>query len=330
MAGIFTISLDFELHWGGVEKWPLTSQKQQYFRNTRTVIPQLLHLFKDYGVHVTWATVGLLMHKNRASLLAHAPDRKPQYLESKLSVYEYLEKVGIGEDENSDPFHYADSLIREIIQTPDQELGSHSFSHYYCNEEGQTVEDFKEDLEAVKRAFQFIDRSVHSYVFPRNQYQKSYLKACSDAGIRIVRINPQDWWWQINSTQNESLWKRLNRGADAYFNIGGKTSYELSSIVKEEGVWLLPASRLLRPYNPNEEILNQQKIRRIKKEMTRASVQNEVYHLWWHPHNFGLHPKENMDGLIQILEHFQKLNQTNHMRSLHMKELAQLLDQENR
>ena len=65
--GIFTISLDFELHWGGFEKWSLP-QYQQYFFNTRKVIPQMLSLFEKHEVHVTWASVGMLFHNNNESL----------------------------------------------------------------------------------------------------------------------------------------------------------------------------------------------------------------------------------------------------------------------
>jgi hypothetical protein len=56
--GAFIISLDFELHWGGFEKWPV-GEYEQYFLNTRSVIPAMLALFRKYEVHVTWAGVGL-------------------------------------------------------------------------------------------------------------------------------------------------------------------------------------------------------------------------------------------------------------------------------
>jgi hypothetical protein len=39
-AGIFTISLDFELHWGCFENMILNEQQQQYFRTTIETIPK--------------------------------------------------------------------------------------------------------------------------------------------------------------------------------------------------------------------------------------------------------------------------------------------------
>ena len=76
--GIFIVSLDFELHWGGFEKWPIKNY-EQYFLNTRNVIPELLKLFQKYEVHVTWATVGMLFHESKESMQKMAPDLKPAY-----------------------------------------------------------------------------------------------------------------------------------------------------------------------------------------------------------------------------------------------------------
>ena len=42
-------------------------------------------------------------------------------------------------------------------------------------------------------------------------------------------------------------------------------------------------------------------------EMTMAAKKGEIYHLWWHPHNFGINLYENMNNLKLILEHFKKL-----------------------
>lgn len=324
-SGILTVSLDFELHWGGFEKWPLDDRYGEYFLNTRKSIPTVLSLFEQSGIHVTWATVGLLMHRTRDELLAHLPQKQPLYTLAELSAYHFMEQQHVGDSEQDDPFHYAGSLIEKIKAVSGQEIGTHTFSHYYCNEKGQTVEDFRDDLEAAKLAASSCGVGIKSLVFPRNQFNADYLKACAEAEIKIVRINPIDWWWQIDSTQQESKWKRLNRGLDAYFSIGGKTSYALNTVKEEHGVILLPASRLLRPYNPKELVLNRLKIQKIKKEMSAAAKNNEVYHLWWHPHNFGNYTQQNIDGLIEIANHFRKLHKEFGMVSMNMGEIADLL-----
>lgn len=321
----FTISLDFELHWGGFEKWPMENYRE-YFLNTRKVIPEMLKLFEQYEVHVTWAGVGMLFYGDKKSLLENVPKVRPGYAMKELSAYDYIEKKGIGDSELDDPFHFAASLVKQIVDTPFQELGSHTFAHYYCNEQGQTVEQFRADLCAAQSAAKRYNRTLRSLVFPRNQFNEQYLKVCYEEGFRAVRDNPRDWFWNIQSTQGESKWKRLNRGVDAYWPIGKKNTYTLESISKQEGLPLcIPASRLLRPYRPGELYLNTMKIDRVITEMERAAMKNEVYHLWWHPHNFGNYPQESMEGLKRILDGYKKCQNKYGMTSLNMGEIVDIV-----
>jgi hypothetical protein len=60
--------------------------------------------------------------------------------------------------------------------------------------------------------------------------------------------------------------------------------------------------------------------------MTLAAKNKEFYHLWWHPHNFGNHTQQNLDGLMQIANHFMKLNKDYGMISLNMGEIANWLN----
>jgi peptidoglycan/xylan/chitin deacetylase (PgdA/CDA1 family) len=320
---VFTVSLDFELHWGGFEKWPIENYKQ-YFLNTRDVIPKMLTLFQKHDVHTTWATVGMLFHDSKESLFRASPVKKPTYNSTELSAYKFIEKYGIKDTEKEDPYHYASSLIKQIIATPYQELASHTFAHYYCNEPGQTIEQFRADLRAAQLSATKYEKKLRSLVFPRNQFNEEYLRACYEEGFIAVRDNPRDWFWNIQSTQHESTWKRLNRGIDAYLPIGKRNTYSLQSLQHSPGVPIcIPASRLLRPYRAKELFLNDMKIARINSEMERAARSGEIYHLWWHPHNFGRHPKESLDGLTKILDNFSRCVDAYGMKSLSMREVAE-------
>jgi|SRR5690348_10521992 len=146
--GKFVISLDFELYWGVRDAVKLQDYKAQ-LRGVRKVIPLLLQLFKKYGINATFATVGFLFFKNKEELLSQLPCKKPAYQNDKLSPYlNWLDLQGTHEEE--DPFHFAPELIDQIVESG-QEIGSHTFSHYYCLEKGQTLETFKADLEAAKQ-----------------------------------------------------------------------------------------------------------------------------------------------------------------------------------
>src|SRR5690606_19757483 len=130
---------------------------------------------RRYGIHATWATVGMLMFDDRKSLLASLPpeELRPSYAQRTLSPYEALSSVG--PDETSDPFHFGLSLVRQIAATPNQEIATHTFSHYYCLEPGQTEAQFRADLDAARRAAAQLDIELTSLVFPRNQCQPAYL-----------------------------------------------------------------------------------------------------------------------------------------------------------
>jgi hypothetical protein len=60
--------------------------------------------------------------------------------------------------------------------------------------------------------------------------------------------------------------------------------------------------------------------------MTYAAKNNLLYHLWWHPHNFGQHTEKNMDTLKRVLEHYRKLKLEYGFRSATMLDIARLLN----
>ena len=52
------------------------------------------------------------------------------------------------------------------------------------------------------------------------------------------------------------------------------------------------------------------RLQRIVQEMTHAAKNGAIYHLWWHPHNFGTHPQESMAALQTIVAAYQTLAAT--------------------
>src|SRR3546814_13546850 len=76
-----------------------------------------------------------------------APEERPTYADRRLSNYEYLDEVG--QSEREDPYYFAPSMARTILNCPHQELATHSCSHYYSLEPGQTDAQFTADLRAA-------------------------------------------------------------------------------------------------------------------------------------------------------------------------------------
>ncbi len=139
--GMFTVSLDCELFWGVRDHRTLTGYGEN-IRNVHRVVPRLLELFRRYDVHATWAVVGFLFFEDQSSLLKNIPQEKPSYANSRFDQYNYILQ------EELDPlYHFAPNLIKQIAATPNQEIATHTFSHYYCLERGQTAGQFKVDIE---------------------------------------------------------------------------------------------------------------------------------------------------------------------------------------
>src|SRR5262245_53193541 len=137
--GVFAVSLDFELHWGCFETMrELNDEVQQYFKNTRKAIPEMLSIFANGNIHVTWSAVGMLYNKNVQEWKAHMPSVIPTFNSPHVSAYEWIKKNGFYSEE--DPFHFAPQLIELIKATPNMEIGTHTYGHYFCLEEGQTKE----------------------------------------------------------------------------------------------------------------------------------------------------------------------------------------------
>ncbi|HET8963874.1 MAG TPA: hypothetical protein VFM99_08250, partial [Chitinophagales bacterium] len=67
------------------------------------------------------------------------------------------------------------------------------------------------------------------------------------------------------------------------------------------------------------------RLRRILKGMEAAAKKGKVYHLWWHPHNFGSFQDQNFSILEKICLHYKKLNSQYKFESATMKSLSEEL-----
>ncbi|MDN3204684.1 polysaccharide deacetylase family protein [Algoriphagus sediminis] len=297
-----------------------TKYKPEYFSNTRELIPRMLEMFVAHKVEVTWATVGMLFAENEEEWKEYSPEFQPSYRDRELSAYHWVKQYGIKPE-----VHFAPELVKMILDTPGQELGSHSYAHYYTLVRGQSPEQFRQDLQATQEiAKEKFGLSLESLVFPRNHINELYLKVCLEEGYQQVRGNPKNWYWQ--ETQHESFSKKLFRSADCFFPVGAKTSYGYDEMVQYPNEPLIiPASRIFRPYSLKNGWMNSQRLKRVKDEMAFAAENGEVYHLWWHPHNFGSAPQECLKELQEILDYYDLLRENFGMQSLHMASLGQMM-----
>ena len=300
----FVISLDFELHWGVFDSFD--SSYNENILGARKAVPKILQMFNKYNISATWATVGLLFNETLEDYEKYKPSFTPSYADASLNPFD----IEIGENESDDELHFAHSLIQMILDSPGQELGSHSYSHYYCQSKGQTAQEFNADLQSASSiAKDKFKINLKSFVFPKNQVNKEYLDILKQNSFTIYRE-------QTPITFKWSFLERCYRFIDSYLplSIGVKNSVQYVN-----GIKAIKADRFLRPFN--FQFSNHFMLKRISNEMTFAAKNGHVYHLWWHPHNFGKNLTENLDNLEHILLVYTSLKEKYGMHSVCMKDL---------
>ena len=310
--GIFIISLDFELMWGNIESWTVDGYGKTHVANVRKVILRMLELLQQWHVKATFDIVGLIMQKHGD---VEIPSVVPSYTKKTLSPYENIINNIKKKDEQ---LYFAPDIIDTLKSSPYVEIGTQTYCHYYCQEEGQTLEQFDADIETACRVAKRRDIVLKSIVFPRNQILKEYLAICKKYGLTSYRGNAMKFF-DVPQSFFDKYKNRVFRLIDSYLNISGFTSYNIDSY--EDEIMNIPASRFLRPYSRRLFFLEGLKISRIKKEMKYAARHNEIYHLWWHPHNFGGDLKKNFELVEKIFKFYKELNEEYGMQSMTMSEL---------
>jgi len=318
MVAKLVISLDFELMWG-VRDHRTDQSYGDAVLGGRKAIPEMLKRFSESQVKATWATVGLLFARTRDEMLGYAPAKEPGYINSELSPYEFI-RSGVGANEREDPLHFGRSLVDQIANTEGQELATHTYSHYYCLEPGQTVEDFSADIESASAIAGDAGHTFKSIVFPRNQMMDDHVTCCREHGITAFRGNPPTYLYRPRSGKENTLAVRGLRLLDGVFPVSSSLSYNAPAV--QDGVVDVRASRFLRPWNLKMPLYSKFHVQRVKAEMEHAARCGDTYHLWWHPHNMGRNMEQNLKQLDDVLAKFRTLRDQFGMESVTMAELA--------
>lgn len=314
--GIFLVSLDFELFWG-VHDCHTYDTYGENVLGGRKAIPKLLELFKKYGIHASWATVGMMFAEDKNELIKYSPDEKyqPHFENKLLSSYRMFDKIG--DNEEDEPYFYGKSLIDLVAQYPNQEIASHTFSHYYAREAGQTIDEFEADLKAAKKIAVDKGYDAKTLVFPRNQSKDEYESVMYANGYLAYRGEEQDW---IHKIPVNTI-KRIFRLTDSYINIAGSEIYAIEDFKSGE-LHNFRGSRFLRPYSHTLRFLEGLKLRRVKGQMKYAAKKGRIFHLWWHPHNIGINTDKNLQNIENLLKYYTFLRDKYGMESKNMLELS--------
>lgn len=319
MKSKLIVSLDFELFWG-VQDSHAKESYQENILGGRKAIPELLKLFEKYSIHATWATVGFLFAQDAKEAKKYFPkeELKPTYTVLERTSYRCF--AGDASVEAERERFYAPEMIELIARTRGQEIGSHTFSHYYCREEGQTVEQFEADMLAAKKIAEDKGYDLTSVVLPRNQCEPEYTKVLQKLGFTAYRDEENDW---IHEKVKIRPLMRLLRLADVYLPLTGQGGYIPKN---ENGIWNLVGSRMYKPYFKKLAFVEKLKIHRIKKQMLHAAKKGLTFHFWWHPHNVGTRTELHLKQLEEVFCYYDKLRKKYGMESVNMREAVDILE----
>jgi peptidoglycan/xylan/chitin deacetylase (PgdA/CDA1 family) len=301
----FVVSLDFELRWGRHDRFGLDAGAHRAeLEGEREVVPRLLDLFAERGIHATWATVGAVACRDWNEYFRRAP-RPPRYADPRLAIdprYAEIDPDGL--------LHFAPELVELVHRTPGQELGTHTFCHIPLREPGVSADDVADDLAAVGRLWQErFGAPPRSLVFPRNQ--PAFFSVVRAAGIRIWRGNPGRWYYERNDAATNGALARAFRFADDTFPCSRRPARLEGDMVQ--------ASLFLRADLPAPAWRFH--VARIRHELARLGPA-DLFHLWWHPHNVGMASTKRLERVREVLDLVADRVAGGTLRSSSMGELA--------
>lgn len=213
----------------------------------RSIIHRILYLFKKYDISATWAIVGHL----------------------------FLEECGASNVTQS-PHWFGKDIIRLIKEaSPFQEIASHSFSHMVFSDPNISKETVRAEVERCVSIAAQENLSLESFVFPRNQI--GHLDLLSEFGFKTYRYHPQGSRGFLY--RGIHLLKDMLPITPPVFEVFTEEKTHMTAI---------PASFHFRyAYGASAWIPPKVRFIKAQKGLEKASKENKIFHLWFHPIDFA-------------------------------------------
>jgi hypothetical protein len=109
---------------------------------------------------------------------------------------------------------------------------------------------------------------------------------------------------------------------DTYVPLSGLNLCRWDEVEEADGLYNVRASAYLRPYYPELRVFDALRLRRIAAAIKEAALSKRIFHLWWHPHDFGKFAEENLEFLRAVLTEYGYWRDRAGMRSLNIEEVA--------
>ncbi|MGE0132768.1 MAG: polysaccharide deacetylase [Blastocatellales bacterium] len=313
-AGVFIISLDFELIWGTLDLFGPEKFRKACELERDVVINRLLDLFVEFDVSATWLILG---HLFLDSCRATNGRKHPEIVRPNHSWRsgDWFDSDPCGDAGTANIF-YGRDLVDKIKSCPvPQEIGSHSFSHVIFGDEGCSRETAESEMaECVKLAGEQ-GIKLRSFAFPRNVV--GHLDVLRDYGFTCYR-GPEPNWYEKNGFPE--VFRRMLRLADV---LRAARPPVVMPERCESGLWNIPGSTIYFPmHGLRRYIPLSLRVKRAIKGLDAAAESKRVFHLWFHPTNLADETEAMFRGLRDILRHAAELRDRGRLDILPMRSLA--------
>jgi len=287
--GVFLLSLDTELAWGGLHNGSYRQRADLYAR-TRSAVARLLKLLETYEIRATWAMVGhLLLHGCESQNRAKHPELvRPLY---PWFRGDWLDSVPCSTD-GRDPLWYAPDMVAEILACrTEQEIGCHTFSHIIVGDPGCSRRCFESELAACIEAAEQWKVKLTSFVFPRNSV--GHLGVLNRSGFRAFRGRTR----RRSRSHDLGVVGRALRGARWVLPMGPLTTMP----ERQHGMWCLPATSFYLHREGSARLLPVAgRVMRAKAGIREAESRRSLFHVYLHPFNLASDPDRLLAGLEEI------------------------------
>lgn len=287
--GVFTLSIDTELAWGGFDR-PDREQRWRQEEGSREVVRRLLALFERHRISATWAVVGHLFLErcNGGGPVAHPEIPRPYAPWFSRDWYSLDPRSSASEA----PLWYAPDLIRLLRQaSPTQEIASHSFAHLVFGDSGCSADAAAGDLAACEAAAGDWGLNLRSFVFPRNRV--GHLPLLPRYGFICYR-GPDPTWF-------EPLPRPLRRAAHFLDDLAGLPPPTVLPQFRS-GLWDLPGTMMWQGRDGPRRLLPLgSRVRKALAGLREAARRRRLFHLWFHPVNFVADREAQLAAFERVL-----------------------------
>jgi peptidoglycan/xylan/chitin deacetylase (PgdA/CDA1 family) len=287
--GVFCLSIDLELLWGR-RAGDYASFKSSVLKERR-IIDQILNMCKKNKIHVTWATVG---HVFLDSCEVKNDIRHPEIIRNtQLHGMSDWFSVDPGSSSIRNPEWYGADILAKILDTPFQEIGSHSFSHINFDKKYTSTLSAASEIKACVAIAKKMKLQLISFVYPYNCID--HLEILKKYGFLCFRGKERHWYSAFPSFLEKSF-----QLLDLFLPIAPSIcnpEYD-RGLLNIQGSYYFLSHRGFRKFIPRGVRFGKAKI-----GIEKAIEKKEVFHMWFHP--IDIISKENalLKELEQILEY---------------------------